>query len=367
MSTQHPATKRLRVFDPKQVSDPADITLRQFYEQHFCTTLDRVTEQQRGDYERLLDYWEVLTCNPTLSKLDGDFDGVDDFAEILSVQRSAKGVPIKVRGRQDADKGERPVSPRTVRKYLQLLAALLIYAGPRCLTTSRRSRRAKGLVEAPPLPELPIVPQTEPDWIFSPGEFAKLFAARVEMTEPGTDPAWWWGSVLLTGYFLSLRRTSLFQLRFDMIDWDRRDISVPAELMKRGTPFRFDLDDRLLDWWRDGWERRGKPAGLIHDWPTPANVVTRIRRIHDLFTDLHQLAGVQKIEGRAFHGLRKLSITAAVIHGSLSAAAVRAHHAGDQITLQRYVGRREAEEQLLGMPSPVDDLLGRRPSGGRDD
>lgn len=195
--------------------DLAALTLREFYEQHFCRSfLIDARPKTFEAYTDALNKWDACHRETPLHQIDSlalaSFKA--DLAE-STCQRT-----------------QRPLAKATVNKHLRHVQAILNKAGP----PGPNNRDALGLVErvawTKPLRQIKRRPR-----IIPPQHLQALYAASSQARLPQLDDfdaGDWWRAFLVVAYNIGSRRTAILRLTQKSIDWQRQEIDLDGDVDK---------------------------------------------------------------------------------------------------------------------------------------
>jgi integrase len=289
-----------------------ETTLCSFYETYYLPTcLYGASESTLGLYRGVLKRWKLLTGDPPLRSID---------VALLAKFRDALS---KMRG---MEKWQR-AAPSSVATTLRHVQTLLDKAGP----PGRRNRDAAGLIETVPWVRQP---RSEPREVHlvDPAEIDAVYLAAVGMERPrieGLQPAKWWRALLVTVWNTGLRRRSLLELSWDMVDWKLRLFRIPGRSMKAKRfqiqPFPEMVASHLH-------AIRRSEHGLIFPWSG------HIRDFHTKWCQLLDLAGIPAERHFGLHDIRKTLAT--TLWGSdPQAAQFVMGHSSSTVTARHYVAQ----------------------------
>jgi len=288
---------------------PEQVTLRTFYQTYYKP--NRLGDATPGAIAKIagaLRQWVLFTGDPPLAEIT--------VATLGQFKTCLERLPGRDRVKR--------LSPNTVRGLLKTVQTILDKAGP----PGPRNRDAAGLVERPPWIKPPREVLDAPR-IVSPKQLNDAYTAAVAMEEPrglGFKAPAWWRALLVLAYNTGLRRRTLFELRMEWIDWDKRRIVVPPRSMKskrfqvvhlNETAFRHLLAIRTS-------------RELVFPWPAT------MRTFHQTMHRLEDAAGIPRREHFGLHDLRK-TLATQLFATSAEAAQCALGHAGSNVTLRHYV------------------------------
>jgi len=249
--------KGLEIFDK-----PSGATLAGFFATYYRPVrLDGASPETLKGYWAAVRSWVAITGDPPLC---------DITAKMLVFYRDRL-----------AECGGRSAAPRrsaaSVRSHLSHVQFILQKAGP----AGPRNRDAAGLIDQVPWIKLPratwpIPRVVRPEHL----EAAYRMAYRMEVPVlPGIDPGQWWRSLLAVALNLGLRRGTLFKMEWAHIDFDRRRVVLPPEIMKSRRPLIAPLNPtaiaHLLAIRAD--------SGFVFPWPlSPGKFDEYFHRLQDL-------------------------------------------------------------------------------------
>lgn len=223
----------LHVRSIKYTHDPtmdlAALTLREFYEQHFCRSfLIDARPKTFEAYTDALNKWDACHRETPLHQIDSL--ALASFKADLAAST--------------CQRTQRPLAKATVNKHLRHVQALLNKAGP----PGPNNRDALGLVErvawTKPLRQIKRRPR-----IIPPEHLQALYAACERATLPKLSPPGpqnWWRAFLVTAYNIGSRRTAILRLRQNSIDWHAQQITLDAGDDKCGEERTKPLNTTVL-------------------------------------------------------------------------------------------------------------------------
>jgi integrase len=285
-------------------------TLYSFFEDYYVPV--RMNDAQPitiVTYRSTMNLWTLFTGNPPLREIT---------AETLAM---FKGCIEKTLGKDRIHY----ISVHTVRKHLRTIQCILDKAGPR----KPRNRDAKGiLTEIPPWIKPPRAEDPEPRAI--PLEVLDCVYDSCASMDwpwiPGVKPPQLWKALLAIAYNTSLRRRSLFELRWDEVDLPGRRLLLPPKRLKQRkrqvVPLNTVAYDHLIGIRTD--------RELVFPFPGSPGMFNR----H--FYALQAIAGIP-IKER--FGLQEIRQTSATIlwEDSPQAAQYALGHSRAQVTRRFYV------------------------------
>jgi len=271
-------------------------TLCSFFEK--CYRPARLTDaspQTVASYRGCLRRWALLTGDPPLESITAEL--LVNFRDRLAKVPSRNGEGL---------------SPNTVRAKLRQLPTILGKAGPR----GPRNRDAFAILPDMTWPEV-----------------------------PGIEPAAWWQALLAVAYNTGLRRRTLFALRWEWIDWERRRILIPGNAMKAGRPMIVPLNQTALD---HLLPIRTDRHELVFPLPGPCT-----SWFHRMFRRLRESAGLPRSEPFGLQILRKTHGTR-LAETDLKAAQASLGHRSLGVTLGYYVDQtRRIGRAVEALPQPA--------------
>lgn len=260
------------------------LTLRNFFEAHFLSNAAVLQELNRRtivEYELSVRYWEAAVGPIGINAITRSH--VDMY------RRYVASLP----GRR----GRETISPYTIRKHVTNLRRLLVAASEPSYT-GRYGPYGESLIRSAPVVPTPRVPRRRPKPTYSVDEVRRMLAAATSQRRPrlpGTTPAEWWRTILLTACYTGLRRGTLLALRKSWVKGDR--LLIPAEAIKGHwsdlvvalTP---DVSTAIR-------AIRGVPGDMVFGWQTDTRNLNRhLRAIYDR-------AGLDPERWYAWHGFRR--------------------------------------------------------------
>lgn len=206
------------------------------------------------------------------------------------------------------------------------IQAILDAAGP----PRPRRRDAAGLLAKVPYAKPPRAEQQIPrivsmEWLNATYDAAKWMDVPNGF---GVSPTKWWRALLSVALNTALRRGSLFMLRWEYVDLEKRQIVIPANRMKARRPHLVPLNSDAMQHLQAiiGNGQRG----LVFPWPYTRETFGK------RFKMLQGLAGIPPGERFGLHAIRR---TAASLLWKTSpeAAQIVLGHRSSLITLRHYV------------------------------
>jgi len=292
------ARRGIDIFPPGE-----DPTLVSFYRSYYKPMrLSDVRPRTIERYEDAVRRWALVTGDPALEEIT---------AETL------------LKFRQFLEKFN--LSPVTVTSYLKHVQAVLDKAGP----PGPRNRDAAGILDKlPPAIRLPKIPATFPRIV--PDEHLVLvYRAAGCMTTPVVPPVAapaWWRALLAVARSTGLRRSTLFSMRMAMIDWEARELRLPAEILKGNRPQTVHLCPIAIE--HLGGIRNGRE--LV--FPLDCCMSEWHRRFHKL----QDAAGLDRKDHFGLQTIRK-TVGTLLWRSSPAAAQLALGHASSKTTQGHYV------------------------------
>ena len=200
----------------------------------------------------------------------------------------------------------RPVSPASVQKDKVMLAAVWNLAA-----------RKRWVAEFPELPKLRVPKRLPVGRAYTSEDVSRLVrrAKSRKGTTGGQPSAWWWSTLIWTGYLTAERKSALLSLRWGQVDTDRCEIIFLGSTRKGATR---DISRQITpDLARMMAVRRGPPEALVWAWD---------RHPQSLYTSLKVLCGLAGVTYRGFHGLRRSAASYAALAGGRAAATQLLDH-----------------------------------------
>ena len=196
-----------------------DLTLPEFYEQWYKVKIAVRNRQHKNtirERETSLKYWQRLTGNPKLKEINDST--IDRFVDGLY---------------QTPKKGGGKIGEQTVRKHINAITSVLVYAGPK----TPKYKRALGLI--PEIPEFPEIQKRVDVNSRTPTmrEFEKILKACRVATRPVfpdiTAPEWFYNAYLFI-YATGVRYEDLIDARWSRIRriQDLKCLVIPSEKEK---------------------------------------------------------------------------------------------------------------------------------------
>lgn len=200
----------------------------------------------------------------------------------------------------------RPVSPASVQKDKVMLAAIWNLAA-----------RKRWVAEFPELPKLKVPKRLPVGRAYTADDVSRLVRrAKSRKGVTGGQPsAWWWSTLIWTGYLTAERKSALLALRWGQVDTDRCEVVFLGSTRKGHTR---DISRQITpDLARMMAVRRGPPEALVWAWD---------RHPQSLYTSLKVLCGLAGVTYRGFHGLRRSAASYAALAGGRAAATQLLDH-----------------------------------------
>jgi len=290
---------------------PAEATLSTFFETYYLPTcLYGASESTIELYRIVLRRWVLLTGDPPLTSIDVAL--LTRFRDALS----------KMRGQR-----LNRATPDTVACKLRRIQTLLDKAGP----SGPRNRDAAGIIEKAPWIRQP---RSEPREVrlVDPEEIGAVYLATVGMERPkieGLKPPAWWRALIVLAWNTGLRRRTIFELTWDMCDFEKRYFKIPGRSMKAK---RFQIQPFPEVVARHLHVIRRSEHGLIFPWPHG------MRYFHRRWDKLLELAGIPVEKHFGLHDIRKTLAT--TLWGSdPQAAQFVMGHSSATVTARHYVSQ----------------------------
>lgn len=294
-------------------------TLTQLFDQAFeplwCQSRS-LSQGTRTLFREALGYWARLTGDPPIAKID-DWTTAK-FSAAMRDQPGRKASKLSV---------------ATVRKHCARIDKLLAFAGPR--TREPGGRKNLGLIELPPVVDMPAPDLDPPAGDFSLAEVQAMHDAAISMHSPrvaGVSPAAWWRALLAVACSTGLRIGQLMRLQYV-------DLHPP----------------HIMVWARNSKGRKGKKQYLSPEALAEINAIRTDRQLifefpnwernprwlQHLFKRLAAKAHIAAARRFGFHGLRKLHATLIADGASgqdgVRAAQISLGHSSPDVTKQHYV------------------------------
>lgn len=200
----------------------------------------------------------------------------------------------------------KPVSPASVQKDKVMLAAVWNLAA-----------RKRWVAEFPELPKLRVPKRLPVGRAYTSDDVSRLVrrAKSRKGTTGGQPSAWWWSTLIWTGYLTAERKSALLALRWGQVDTDRCEVVFLGSTRKGHTR---DISRQITpDLARMMAVRRGPPEALVWAWD---------RHPQSLYTSLKVLCGLAGVTYRGFHGLRRSAASYAALAGGRAAATQLLDH-----------------------------------------
>jgi integrase len=299
----------------------ADMTVPQFVLAYLIPNcLQDASAETRRLYVRVANKFALVMGNPRLR---------DISLEMLTLYRETL---TKMIGRGK----KKPLSINTVRMYLENLRIILDRAGP----PGPRRRDAAGYLKIVPWVRLPREKLGEPR-VITDEVLARCYAVADKMLVPklkGVSPGAWWRALLVCGRYLGLRARTMFSLEFAHVQWDKRRLVLPAEIMKARKTLVLPM------------------AAVVYEHLSAADFRTDRRFVFDYSSsreqfrvDFHKLQTIAEILPQnqfGLHILRKTAITR-MWAKSPAAAQMLAGHGSPLITKLYYVATGEVINEAM--------------------
>ena len=287
-------------------------TLTSFYESFFVPVrLSEAADTTKQTYRDVLKRWRLVTGDPPLSEINVQM--LAKFKEHL--QRS--------RGKHP----DTTMSASTVAKMMRHLQAILDKAGP----PGPRNRDAADLIERAPWIRPPR-PEPKPVRVVTLDTLNSVYAAAVGMKGPTVDglkPSLWWQALLVVTFNTGLRRGTLFKLRWEWLDWEKRVFVIPGHSMKAKRLHVTPLNETAIEHLRMIYSENRE---LVFPWPMDQSTFD---------TYLHRLldrAGIPRDQHFGLHDLRK-TLATALWEASPQAAQLALGHTSSAVTVNHYVSQ----------------------------
>jgi integrase len=307
------------------------VTLRTFYEQHYAplSMSPDAGSAYKEQFGIALRRWEAITTDPPIDEITNETLALFRDATIAS------GTWIR---------GE-TLSPESVRSRLAYIQRLLDAAGP----AGPRNRHAAGIIAKVPYVKPPRQILRTPRTVEL-DVLGKVYAMAGKMRYPkvdGIDPGDWWRALLAVAYNTGIRRRTIFELRMDDINWDRRLLDLPPERLKAHRGEVIHLNDTAF----------GHLAQIRGDrdlvFPLPGGFPGGLRSYGRQLHRLQDLAGIPRLNHFGLHNLRKTCGTQLVRH-SAAAAQLALGHASFAVTKRHYISAEGfVAEALDKLPQPT--------------
>lgn len=200
----------------------------------------------------------------------------------------------------------KPVSPASVQKDKVMLAAVWNLAA-----------RKRWVAEFPELPKLRVPKRLPVGRAYTSDDVSRLVrrAKSRKGTTGGQPSAWWWSTLIWTGYLTAERKSALLALRWGQVDTDRCEVVFLGSTRKGATR---DISRQITpELARMMAVRRGPPEALVWAWD---------RHPQSLYTSLKVLCGLAGVQYRGFHGLRRSAASYAALAGGRAAATQLLDH-----------------------------------------
>ena len=315
-----------------------ETTLSSFYFSHYKPVrLADAARQTVETYELIVRRWVLLTGDPPLKEITTET--LCRFRDCIA----------RMAGRDRV--GRR--SSASVYQFVKHIQWILDKTGP----PGPRNRDAAGIIPQPPWIKPPRLDIQLPRTV-STEHLDALYRSCVSADKPrlpgtGIKPPAWWRALLAVALGTGLRRGTLFKLRMEFIEWDKRLIIIPAGHLKARRPQIVCLSRVAIDHLRTIRTDRE----LVFPWPHGENAFYRE------FRRLRALAGIKPSDAFALQRIRKT--TASLLwESSPQAAQFALGHSTDRVTKAYYVaGQFIMAKALDAMPLPAAFSEGLRPNG----
>lgn len=322
---RRPQHKRGREHESRRGRLTAEITLREFFDLWFRPiVLDGDTNAKPAtvrEYESSLAWFETLTTNPPVGKIDAF-----TLADFKTGLRSATW-------RRGPNSPERPLRPHTVAKHLKQVRAVLQRVGP----PVDRATECAGLVDVVPYLKVATPRRLTPGYAFPLAEAQAIAAAAARLTHP-IERARWVARLSLL-FYTGLRVGTVQALRPDHVTTrdGRRWLVVDGDHVKTKNAVAVPVHDELAA----ALDRLTATPGALAPCRGgffPATHKRTIARQHD---QIQRDAGLAKPRG--FHAWRRCHAEQMVALGAASgelAAQLALDHADRETTRQFYANAR---------------------------
>lgn len=300
------------------------LTLPEFYERHYLPLRPQAKETIEF-HQIVLRRWAVLTGDPPLAEITKEHLAL--FRDSLSKMRSLKSVGY--------------MSPNTVVGYMKKVQAFLDKAGP----AGPRNRDAVELIAKVP-------------WVKPPREIYRavrivseetlnnFYLGCVAASRPRSadfKPPAWWRALVVVPYNLGIRRGTLFALRMQWINWERRCIIIPPEVTKTGQEQILPMNAVVFEHLNAirGERERVFDFGRCID-----------RYFYTYWHRLQDACGIPSDQHFGLHDLRRTCATVLWEHNP-QVAQFALGHASDRMTRKHYVlGQGMLARAVEQMPQP---------------
>jgi integrase len=220
-------------------------------------------------------------------------------------------------------------TPTTVAGKMQAIQTVLDKAGP----SGHRNRDAAEILEKVPWVRAPRT-EARPVRLVDPKHVSDAYRVACCMDRPvvedgGLKPGEWWRALLVVAWNTGLRRRSLLELDWDMVDWERRFFRIPGRSMK-AKRFQIQPFPEVVLTHLRGIRR--SEHGLIFPWPM------HIREFSNKWHELLDLAGIPVENHFGLHDIRK-TLATTLWGNDPQAAQFALGHASATVTARHYVSQ----------------------------
>jgi len=319
-------TETLTVFKPSSEAarEPARITLRQFFQEHFLPdwleaigAAPRNIEQYRNSIS--------LACQQGFADLP--LTAIDRAAVSRFVQWLRKRP-----GRRDGT-----IAASTVNKHLTAIQKVLRVAGP----AGNKNRMGYGiLAEVPWLPKLSTTTELRPD--LSMAEIEEWWDVVATATRPrvkGVIAPDWWRAWILFSYNTALRISTTLRVEWKHLkgDW----LHLPGSIMKGGRAAKIYINSTG----RAAVEKIRTDSPLMFSW------TFRLRHIHTCRRAVVDQDNHPERANWTSHALRR-TLDTWLTERNPAIAKLQLAHAQTDIDLRHYVQPRIVKPLLEEVPQP---------------
>jgi len=305
-----------------------EMTLSSFYFSHYKPVrLADAARQTVKTYELIVRRWVLLTGDPPLKEITTET--LCRFRDCIA----------RMAGRDRV--GRR--SSASVHQFVRHIQWILDKTGP----PGPRNRDAAGIIPQPPWIKPPRLDIQLPRTV-STEHLDALYRSCVSADKPrlsgtGIKPPAWWRALLAVALGTGLRRRTLFELRMEFIQWDKRLLIIPAGHLKARRPQIVCLSRVAIDHLCTIRTDRE----LVFPWPHGENAFYRE------FRRLRALAGIKPSDAFALQQIRKTTGTL-LWESNPQAAQFSLGHSTDRVTKAYYIaGQGIMAKALDAMPLPA--------------
>ncbi len=219
----------------------------------------------------------------------------------------------------------------------------------------RGNRDALGVLDRVPWVQRPRLEEKIPKTVAT-ELIADCLKAAVAMNWPiipGIRPPAWWRALLIVVWNTALRRSTLFSMRLEDVDWEKSRLVLPAARMKSRRPMIVHLNSHAIAALRSIYTEV-RYRTLV--FPMAADESPRTaRHFHEAFHRLQDEAGIPKKHHFGLHSIRR-TVATALYEVSPGAAQFALGHTTADVTRKHYVdGGGLVARALDALPQPSDN------------